>query len=158
MNKINSASQLTHEELKKLFTHACNLQEAGKLNDALLVYDRLRAIIPGSPLLHFNCGLAFFDLENYSKAESHYEKAVASAPEDPDIHYNRGLNFRRLLRFTDAAISFGKAYKSGDTNVDTLYNLALCHQDLEDYPEAGRIYKIILSQKPTHQSSLNNFA
>ncbi|HIQ36459.1 MAG TPA: tetratricopeptide repeat protein [Desulfocapsa sulfexigens] len=158
MSKKKTAPQLRREEFKNLFSHACNLQETGQLADALLVYDELLASFPGSPLIHYNCGLAFFDLKNYSKAESHYEKAVAGAPEDPDIHYNRGLNFRRLLRFEDAAKSFEDACKSGDTTVDILYNLALCHQDLEEFSEAARIYRIILSQRPTHQSSLNNFA
>jgi predicted TPR repeat methyltransferase len=158
MSQKNIALQPTPEELLNLFSHACNLQETGNLNDALHVYEKLLTLIPDSPLLNFNCGLAHFELENYSMAESHYEKAVTSAPEDPDIHYNRGLNFRRLQRFSDAAESFETAYKSGDSTVDTLYNLALCHQDLEDFTEATRLYKLILSQEPSHQSSLNNFA
>jgi predicted TPR repeat methyltransferase len=158
MNKKNSDLRLNPEELKKLFSHACTLQETGKLEEALLAYDKLLAFIPDSPQLHFNCGLAWFGLKVFSKAESHYAKAVANAPKDPDIHYNRGLNFRRLLRFTDAAKSFKDACKTGDTTVDTLYNLALCYQDSEDYHEAARIYESILSQAPSHQSSLNNFA
>ncbi len=158
MNTKNSDSQFNPEELKKLFSHAYTLQEAGKLEDALLTYDTLLTLIPDSPLLHFNCGLAWFGLKDFSKAASHYAKAVTNAPEDPDIHYNRGLNFRRLLRFTDAAKSFEDACKAGDTTVDTLYNLALCYQDLEDFPKASRIYETILSQVPSHQSSLNNFA
>ena len=151
-------SQISPEEFTKLFNHACSLQENGDLAEALRIYNRLLNFLPGSHLLHFNCGLAHFDLQNFSKAESHYTNALADAADDPDIHYNRGLNFRRLQKYEDAAISFEAAFAAGDTSVDTLYNLALCHQDLNNDIEAGRLYNIILSQDPSHQSSINNYA
>ncbi len=156
----NPDSHISHDqkELKTLFLKACTLQEAGKCHDALYIYKNLLADIPQSALLHFNCGLAHFELNNFQKAESHYEQAIRTSPDDPDIHYNRGLNYRRLLRFEDAIVSFEKAFSCGDTSIDTLYNLALSHQDFEAYSEAARLYSIILSRDPSHQPSLNNFA
>jgi predicted TPR repeat methyltransferase len=150
--------QITPEEFTKLFNHACNLQENGDMIEALEVYYKLLNYYPGSHLLHFNCGLAYFDLKNFLKAESHYDKALANSADDPDIHYNRGLNFRRLYRFEDAVKSFEAALKTGDTSVDTLYNLALCHQDLDDNIKTAHLYNIILSRDPNHQSSINNYA
>jgi predicted TPR repeat methyltransferase len=158
MTTNSNPSHISSEEFTKLFNHACSLQENGDLSEALQIYDHLLNFLPDSHLLHFNCGLAHFDLQNFSKAESHYSKALADAADDPDIYYNRGLNFRRLQRYEDAAISFEAAFETGDPSVDTLYNLALCHQDLGDDIEAGRLYNSILSQDPKHQSSINNFA
>lgn len=158
MQKENSSPQMTPDEFQEHFHQACILQEAGSLKESLEIYDDLLSVFPGSPLLHFNCGLAYFDQQNFSKAETHYSKAAAMLTDDPDIHYNRGLNFRRLHRYKDAAISFENAFKAGDTSIDTLYNLALCNQDIGNFSEAGRLYDIILSKDSTHQSCLNNFA
>jgi len=158
MNKIHSPSHKTPEELSRLFQLACELHQGGKFKEAIAGYNSLLDIIVHSSLLHFNCGLAHFELQDFKAAESHYEKAVTETPEDPDIWYNRGLNFRRLKRYTDAADSFEEAFKNGDATVDTLYNLALCYQDLENYSEASPLYENILSQEPGHLSTLNNFA
>lgn len=158
MTKNSNDPTPSPQELKKNFEEACQLHEGGQIDEAIDAYQKLLTILPDSPLLHFNCGLALYEQQDFIQAEYHYNKASSINPEDPDIQYNRGLNFRRLHKFTEATSSFELAFKLGDTTVDTLYNLALCHQDLEEYSEAGRLYNLILSQDPEHLSSLNNYA
>jgi len=158
MQKENNLPKMTPDEFQDLFRQACNLQEKGNLNESLLLYEELLNAFPGAPMLHFNCGLAYFDQQNFSKAETHYGKAAAILTDDPDVHYNRGLNFRRLHRYKDAAESFENAFEAGDTSIDIVYNLALCHQDSGNFSEAGRLYENILSQDSAHQSCLNNYA
>lgn len=158
MTKNIPNSSPSTQELEKRFQHACHLHENDQIDAAIDAYKELLTIVPASPLLHFNCGLAFYELQDFVQAEQHYHHASTINPEDSDIHYNRGLNFRRLSKFKEASVSFEHAFKLGDTSVDTLYNLALCHQDLEDYSEAGRVYTLILSQDPDHLSSINNYA
>lgn len=158
MSRIFSEPHPTPQELEDLFTHACHLHENKMQQEALGSYKQLLHILPDSPLLHFNCGLAYFELEQFSDAEHHYLKASELNPNDPDIHYNRGLNLRRLGDIKDAASSFKRALECGDTSVDTLYTLALCHQDMQDHPEAERLYDIILKRYPDHLSTLNNYA
>ena len=148
----------TSENVEIFFNHACTLHENGNPLEALNAYNKLLVILPDSSLLHFNCGLALFELEQFPDAETHYMKASELHYKDPDIHYNRGLNFRRLNDFQKAAQSFESAFKLGDSTVDTLYNLALCHQDMDEYAEAGRLYEIVLNADPEHLSSLNNYA
>lgn len=158
MNTTFDINNPTSEDVEDSFNHACSLHENGNPLEALSAYRKLLIVLPNSSLLHFNCGLALFDLENFPEAEVHYLKASELNHADPDIHYNRGLNFRRLNNFQKAALSFESAFKLGDATVDTLYNLALCHQDMEEYSEAGRLYERILKEDPKHLSSLNNYA
>lgn len=158
MCKTSDKNTATPQDIENLFTRACQLHEKGKQDEALTLYRELLILIPKSALLHFNCGLALFELGLFPDAEVHYGIASETNREDPDIHYNRGLNFRRLGKFGEAAQSFEAAFKSGDTTVDTLYNLALCYQDREEYAEAERLYVRILKDVPEHLSSLNNYA
>ena len=149
---------LSPEDLKNRIIQACDLHENNRLGEAVKVYTQLLTYLPDSPLLHFNCGLALFELNFFTEADKHYKKASLLNPEDADIHYNTGLNNRRLQRNKDAVHSFQTAIELGDTTIDTLYNLALCHQDLQNFSEAARLYETVLEQSPEHQSSLNNFA
>lgn len=144
--------------IEELFNHACLLHEQGAIRKAVKEYKKLLSILPDFPQLHFNCGLALYDLQNYQEAEEHYRIACTLHPEDPDIHYNRGLNFRRLDQIQDAANSFEYAFQLGDHDPDTLYNLGLCYQDLAQFSQAGLLYDSILEKDAKHTSTLNNYA
>lgn len=158
MHKTSSTANISPSDIENFFTRACRLHEDGKQEEALEMYRQLLTTLPDSALLHFNSGLALFELGLFQDAEDHYRKAAELEEDDPDIHYNRGINFRRLNKFAEAALSFESAFKSGDTTIDTLYNLALCYQDMEEYAEAERLYILILDDTPEHLSSLNNYA
>jgi predicted TPR repeat methyltransferase len=155
---ISPPQPRTAEELEKLFLKACELQENDRQRDAITIYEELERFIPESPLLHYNMGLARYDLSEFSKAETHYLIAGRVNPEDPDIHFNQGLNYRRLDRIRDAITSFTQAIKLGDTSLDSIYNLALCHQDLGELEKAAKLYDIALNKNPEHIATLNNYA
>ncbi len=150
--------QLTADELKSKFIQACKKQEAGAMCDALAIYNEILPFIPESPMIHFNMGLAHFDMGDFNKAAEHYQTACRGNPDDPDIHYNQGINFRRLGKLNDAAKAFEKAEKMGDSSIDTLYNRALCYQDLKEFENAAKLYSDILHKESTYQPALNNYA
>lgn len=158
MSESTIPLQCSADELNTLFLKACELQENNRQSDALTIYEKLEKFIPDSPLLHFNMGLARYDMLEFSKANSHYLIAARENPEDPDIHFNQGLNYRRLDRVQDAIASFTKAIELGDSSQDTIYNLALCHQDVGELEQASKLYDIVLSKSPEHLATLNNYA
>ncbi len=158
MSSTTPDQQATPEDLEILFQNSCALHEKGVLDEAVKGYQVLLQSLPESAMLHFNCGLALFDLHEYPAAEIHYHKAVQLAPQDPDIQYNRGLNFRRLKQIEDAVQSFESAFKAGDHSLDTLYSLALSYQDLDNFSQAALLYDSILQTDPEHLSTLNNYA
>lgn len=141
-----------------MFVKACELQEKDHFRKALSVYSELLQFIPKSSMIHFNMGLAYFDLEDFEAAAEHYNTASQESPTDPDIHYNRGLNLRRLSKQKEAIMAFSQAVELGDRSTDTLYNMALCHQDLNEFESAASLYEIVLANDTEHQSTLNNYA
>jgi len=158
MSKSGCNPLPTQQELINVFNKACVLHEQGDLSGAIEAYKYLLSLNPDSSILHFNCGLAYFDQHQFAAAEKHYQSAAEINPDDPDIRFNQGLNFRRLEKVKEAAESFTHALRLGDSSVDTLYNLALCHQDLHETGGASRLYDRILSKNPEHQPTLNNYA
>ena len=158
MSDSPKAQQLSADELNLMFVKACELQEETHLQEALSVYSELLQFIPQSSMIHFNMGLAYFDLEDFEAAAEHYNTASEENPTDPDIHYNRGLNLRRLFKHEEAIIAFSQAIEQGDRSTDTLYNMALCHQDLNAFESAASLYEMVLANDSEHQSTLNNYA
>ena len=141
-----------------MFVQACELQDKAHLQEALSIYRELLQFIPQSSMIHYNMGLAYFDLEDFKIAAAHYNTASQESPTDPDIHFNRGLNLRRLSKHNEAIIAFCQAIERGDKSTDTLYNMALCHQDLNEFESAASLYETILADNTEHQSTLNNYA
>ncbi len=158
MSDSPKAQQLSADELNLMFAKACELQEEAHLQEALSVYSELLRFIPQSSMIHFNMGLAYFDLGDFEAAAEHYDTASQESPTDPDIHYNRGLNLRRLSKQKEATLAFSQAIKQGDKSTDTLYNMALCHQDMNEFESAASLYEMVLTGDPEHQSTLNNYA
>jgi predicted TPR repeat methyltransferase len=158
MSDAPKVQQLSADELRLRFEKACELHEEGNQQEALSIYRELLQFIPQSPIIHFNMGLARFDLGDFEEAAKHYNIAGQESPEDPDIHYNRGLNLRRLSKYREAITTFSQAIAMGDKSIDTLYNIALCHQDLDEFENAASLYEVILKNYEDHQSSLNNYA
>lgn len=158
MTDTNHPQQLSAEELKNRFIQACTLQEEQRLKEALAIYNDLLLYLPDSPLLHFNMGLAYFDLEDFKTAELHYQCASRSNPTDPDLYYNMGLNLRRLGKLDEALDAFSRCMELGDKSVDALYNMALCYQECKRHEDAASLYKNVLAVDDEHLSSLNNYA
>lgn len=158
MNDTSNNPDTTPQELNALFISACYHHEKNEFEKAVTIYNQLMPLVPPSALLHFNCGLALYELGEHNKADIQYRIALKEDETDPDIPYNHGLNLRRLGEIAEAITCFEKVVTLGDTSVDTLYNLALCYQDLEQFEEAERLYTTILKTAPNHTASLNNYA
>lgn len=82
------------------------LYEAGRLDEALAVYDAAIARAPHEPRLHYNRALALEDLRRPDDALAAYEACVAIAPDFADAHFNaarlyeqRGQNQLALRHF-----------------------------------------------------------
>ena len=54
------------EELNGLFTEACKAQTEDRFTDAIDNYLLLLKCFPEAPTLHYNLGLAYYSLEDYT--------------------------------------------------------------------------------------------
>jgi len=74
------------------------LYDAGRLADALAVYDAGLARLPREPRLHYNRALALEDLQRDDDALAAYEACIALAADFADAHFNAGRLYERLGR------------------------------------------------------------
>jgi tetratricopeptide (TPR) repeat protein len=72
------------------------LEERSALEQALEVYLEGAAQCPESPLLRFNCGVAFQLLSAYQEAEQWYHAALALDPTLADAHHNLAMIYLEI--------------------------------------------------------------
>ncbi|HEU5297365.1 MAG TPA: tetratricopeptide repeat protein [Burkholderiaceae bacterium] len=72
------------------------LYDAGRLDDALRVYEQGLAHSPREPRLHYNRALALEDLRRDDEALHAYESCLRLAPDFADAHFNAARLYEQL--------------------------------------------------------------
>lgn len=72
------------------------LYEAGRLDEALAVYDAALARAPREPRLHYNRALALEDLRRPDDALAAYEACIGIAADFADAHFNAARLYEQL--------------------------------------------------------------
>ena len=75
---------------------ALQLHEAGKIKEAIALYDRFIKTHPKRIEGYFNRGNAYYDLGQNERAVKDYSEVIRMSPKDSEAYFNRGNAYRRL--------------------------------------------------------------
>ena len=136
------------------------LEQLGRLAEAISAYQRLLSRTPNLPDCWYNLALLQRRTGDYPAALASYAQALAHGIEGPEeAHLNRGVIFSDCLndpaaaqRELEAALALNPAY------LPALQNLANLHEDLGERTEARAVYERILSLEPRSAVSLARYA
>jgi predicted TPR repeat methyltransferase len=148
----------TVEALHQHFVLACQAQSAGRLQEALEVYQLLISALPNSAPLQYNLGLVYFELGLFAQALQAFARADSLVPGDIDTLFNIALCQRNNGDLVAAITNYEQVLVIDPNHVDSLYNLGGCYQQLHDDEQAGACYVRVLAIIPDHLSALNNLA
>ncbi|MBM9602925.1 tetratricopeptide repeat protein [Desulfopila inferna] len=146
-----------NSELENIFTEAVAFHQSGNLEEACRMYLSILAI-HDSPLVNYNLGLAYYELERYEDSCRCYTKALEHAPEEIDVLYNLALSLKQLNLFDETIITYKKILSLNAEEIDSLYNLACCYKDTHQDDKAIALYLHVLDLDENNQSALNNVA
>lgn len=98
------------------------LDNNGKHDEALEVYEKGILINPDFETLWYNKGVAFFNLSRYQEAIKAYDTAIKLDSTDVDSFINKGRSLWFLGKVVDASKEFDKALDLDPHNVHALNN------------------------------------
>ena len=78
----------------ELFTEAVQHHKAGRLNDAIALYDQILAVKTALPEAHFNLANALKSQGRLDQAVDSYRRAIAIRPAFAGAHNNLGNVFK----------------------------------------------------------------
>jgi predicted TPR repeat methyltransferase len=151
-------SRPTDQELQQLFDEACLAQAGGDFDDAKRKYLLLLGYFPRAAELHYNLGLVYYRLENYSAALDEFATALCSQPEDGDTLFNLALCQKKSCDNEAAIATYQKLLNIAPDNTDCCYNLAGCYRDTFADDQAIACYRKVLALDPGYVPALNNLA
>jgi predicted TPR repeat methyltransferase len=154
--KTFSAAQI--EEFNLIFSRATKAHKKGHLPAAQRDYERLLALFPQAPLLHYNLGLVDFARQEYHRAAQCFLRATELQPNEADAWYNLGLCRKKLGELAAAVSAYEHYLELAPQSVDGHYNLGNCHQEMHQFGQAIICYEKALALEPDHLSANNNLA
>lgn len=100
---LNGNSPVAFNNLAK------GLKDLGRLDEAIVHFERALALAPNFADAEFSYGTALNLMQRFEDALVHFEKAIALNPGFIAALNNRGLALAKLKRFTEALASYDKA-------------------------------------------------
>jgi len=129
-------TRTNEETADRLNNEGLTLKQLGKLDDALLCYDKALKMVPHRPDVWCNKGNALHAAGCYAEALQCFEKAVGLNPRDMKSWCNRGAALKALGRLDEAVKSYDKALELDPRDVKTWFNKANALAAQEKYREA----------------------
>jgi tetratricopeptide (TPR) repeat protein len=147
-------------ELQQLGRAAVQLEQAGRLDEAVAAYQRLLARFPDLPDTWFNLAVLQRRLQQFDAALASYRQALDRGVAQPEeAHLNRAVIHADFLRQDEPArVELQAALALNPRYVPALLNLANLHEDLGQRDEAAALYERALDVDPQCHSALARLA
>jgi tetratricopeptide (TPR) repeat protein len=136
------------------FSHARNLMQQGKLDDAIAELQTLQASNPDIKGLDLELGTAYYKKSDYVKAIAFLKKATASDPDNSEAAQLLGLSYY-LNGYPAQAIPLLEKVQTWfpRANVDAAYILGICYIQTKDYPQARKAFAKMFDVPPDSAAS-----
>jgi tetratricopeptide (TPR) repeat protein len=129
------------DDPRALLGLAVAAQQAGELERAVSLYERVLASIGDEPRILSNLGAAYARLGRYPEAVERYERALALAPSEAAIRQNLALALYKTGELRKAAGEAARIIEAQPDNEAATLLLAECHLLLGEHEEVVRLLR-----------------
>ncbi|MFZ5565556.1 MAG: tetratricopeptide repeat protein [Pseudomonadota bacterium] len=140
----------------ELIEQGHQLEDAGKLDEALALYLAAIETSPNLPKAHLNYGNVLLAKGDATSALASYAKALEFDPNYASAHYNCGNAQVALLQYAGAISCYKKALAANPSFVDAWVALGYAQHHAEEYAAAKISYSRALQLQPNYPEALNN--
>jgi Flp pilus assembly protein TadD len=145
-------------DLESEYQRGRRLRDAGRLEEALAVFDALVREFPDAAAPRAARGMARCHLEHFDAGVADLRAAIAMAPRDADFHSDLGLVLHVLERGEEAGAELRRALMIDPGHPEALCNLSLVLGARGDFAGAEIAARKALAARPGLHAARNNLA
>ncbi len=145
-------------DLESEYQRGRRLRDAGRLEEALAVFDGLVREFPRSPQPRAARGMTLCHLERFDDGVADLRAAIAMAPREADFHSDLGLVLHVLGRGEEAAAELRRALMIAPGHPEALCNQSLVLGARGDFSGAESAARKALAARPGLHAARNNLA
>jgi tetratricopeptide (TPR) repeat protein len=134
------------------------LATLGRIDEAMLRYQRALSLKPDTALTHINLGAALAAKGRLVDAITHYERALILQPGHAGAHYNLGIALAAQGSTEDAVSHYQRAVAVKPDYADAHNNLGVAFAAQGNSEDAAAHYRKALAANPNHAEAHNNLA
>jgi tetratricopeptide (TPR) repeat protein len=97
------------ERAAELISEGVVLCKKGKREEGIASFREALQLDPGNEKIHYDMGIAYFELERYAEAIKCFTKAIEINKEFGDAYFNRAAAYRQIDEFEKAVVDSEKA-------------------------------------------------
>jgi tetratricopeptide (TPR) repeat protein len=139
---------LRSESAEQTLARAINEQNAGALDAAIPLYEKVIQRQPTNLPAHYNLGLIYSGRGEWAKAQAEFEAALRTDPKYIDALINLGIAQYRQRRFEAAAQAFRQAVAVAPKNFQALFDLGITLVAMGQPEEALRWLMVAQAEQP----------
>ena len=127
------------------------LEQQGKLDEAIQEQDQALAIDPKSVQAHINLISLYARTGQIEKAEQHFQEAVRLNPNRADAYYNDGVLLFGQAKYPEAELAFRQALKINPNYAEAHNNLGFLLEKQGRAEDALAEYEACLKSQPDYR-------
>ena len=161
--QIPQAQALYQEVLAMAPNHADALHllgvtaaQTGNPRKAVDLIGKAIALDPGNEAFHFNRGIAFHELKEFSSAASSFDKATGIKPDYFEAFCHRGNALHELNRLEEAVACYDQAVAIKPDYLEAYYRRGNALQELGRFDEAVASYDQSIAIRPDFAEAFAN--
>jgi tetratricopeptide (TPR) repeat protein len=152
-NNLGNVYQRTGDYPVILSNLGAAFQACGKLEEAVVIYEKAINQMPQNYKAHNNLGTVLEDLRRFEEAEKSYRKSLAINPEYIEAYINLGNTLHALSRSEEAVSMYHKALDKAPDSFRAEHNLAVLYERNNDLERALTHTLKALDIKPDYYSA-----
>jgi tetratricopeptide (TPR) repeat protein len=143
-------------EAKKYREEGEAFYKAHQYNEAIEAFNHSLQLNPAQPIVHFNLGVIYGDLQQYKEAIKAYREAVRLKPDYPLAYFNMGNAYSDTGEYAKAIEAFREASQLDQIAPAAHYNLGVAYIELGQQDEALKSFKEVVRLQPEHAAAYYN--
>jgi protein O-GlcNAc transferase len=132
-----------------LYQSGCDLHKKGRIDEAILSYQKALQHNPSSALTLHILGMAFHGKHQIDEAVRYYQKALQLDPGLIGAYYNLGTIFQEKKQLDEAILCYQKVIDINPGLTDPYYNMGLALQEQGQREKASAAYEKALHCNPS---------
>ena len=115
---------------------AVELMQAGRFQDAEILWRHLQARSPNDPAIHSNLGVTLAQQGQFEAATAEYRKSLSLSPKQPEVAFDLGVAEFKQGHFSQAIPAFKTVAKLKPEDVHSTLLLGISYYGLRQYASA----------------------
>ena len=140
----------------EIFNKAKQLHQAGNIEQAQKLYQKLLDKNKNNFQLFFLLGTSFLQTKNYLEAIKNLDYAITLNPNHADTYNNKGIALAEIKKYSDAIINYEKALKINKNLFNAYINKGVALKNLKKYEKAIETLNLSIKLNPKNPEIYNN--